>query len=153
VFLLNATEQAVQVVRLGAEPPEFIHGPVTGDIWVVHLKLWRLGCHQPVGARNAAAMALSAVLEHEPWSARRERIEKAQHENNPERLLELCRALELCGDRAAAGALGAWALQQHPNHAELRVAHGCRLASTQAWDQVRDVLATTDPTGLDEDRA
>jgi hypothetical protein len=153
VLVLAGSGEGIDVIKLGEDPPVFRAGLCTGELRPSQMSFWGRHCHRPTGAPAEAVVALYRTMKDEPPSAHMARIGQAKRENHIDRLLELCYALELCGNRAESGRLAAWITKHHPEHSGARAVGARRLASMEQWSHVRDMLFSVDTTLLDEGTA
>jgi hypothetical protein len=150
VLMLARAHDGIDVFRLGANPPVFRPGPPNGDIQVEELSfLGARDCYHLPGTHRATVVALARTMNEEPRAACLARLAQAKRENNAERLMELCYALELNHERAEAAKLAAWTLKRHPDHPDARLVQAHAHGKGELWSELRDLLAPVDPSGLD----
>ena len=145
-----AAEDELEVAVLGPEPPAFRPQPRMGQLRFKTINGLLASCNEPTGARLFAMKTLLKTMQREPptaWARRRAAIE---HESDPERMLDLSYALEELYETQESGDVSNWAFRKHPHHPEVRVNQARPLVNLARWSEVRDLLASTDPSGLDD---
>lgn len=148
--LFVADRGIFEVVPLGASPPEL---PLPPDPLPLIRVPWRNtlrdGCRDPKGPRPETVERFArALLAH---SAQRSRLlTEVVERNDPEEMLDLCRAVRIVGETVTSARLEIGSFRKHPDHPEHRWSAACPRANVGDWTEVRKHLDGVDEARFDD---